>query len=201
MYRRCILFVKWCLASRCTWSLTHNTKCWRNWTRGHGFAWPRAFNNFVVTHWMHRLLSKLVRCWFIDGSSKSVRIIVISITLLLEIKFLEVVVLMLQVLVVFSSITFLFSVIWVFWERFYSFIDYCWISIRKFWCIYFNIVRRRTWDGSIFLLIWTILFIKWESSLSSMKKNLIIIMTISVDYLTTILAFSIWDLHRILSWI
>ena len=170
MYRRCILFVKWCLASRCIiWSLTYDTKCWGYRTGGHRFAWPWAFDNFVVAHWIHRLCSKLVRCRFINGSSLSMHIVVISFALLLEIKFLEIVVLIFQVLVILTTITLFFSIVWIFWKRFYCLIDNCGISVRKFWCIDLDIVWTWAFTLSITFMLRTVISFSWLSSLSSME--------------------------------
>ena len=170
VYRRWILFVEWCLTSRCIiWSLTYDAKSWGYWTSGHRFAWPWAFDNFVITHWIHRLCSKLVRCRFINGSFMPMHIIVFFSTLLLEVKFFEIVVLILQVLVILSTITLFFVVVWVFWERFYCFIDNCGICVRKFWCIYFDIVWTWAITFSIIFMLRTVASFGWLSSLSSME--------------------------------
>ena len=151
----------------------------------------------MITHRMWGLCCKLIRCRFINSFFMT------EIINKFDFSFIHTILIFwkVQYFILLLIIAIVIFIIRVLRQGLYGFIYNCRISIRKFWCIYFNIVRRRTWGGSIFLLIWTILFIKWESSLSSMKKNLIIIMTISVDYLTTILAFSIWNLHRILFWI
>ena len=197
MYRRCILFIKWCLTSRCiVWSFTYDAKCWGYRTSGHRFAWPWTFDNFVVAHWIHRLCSKLVRCRFINGSSMSMNIIVISFALLLEIKLLEIVVLIFQVLVIFSTITLFLSIVWIFWERFYCLIDNCWISVRKFWCINLDIVRTWAFTFSITFMFRTVISFSWLSSLSPMEENLLVLKTVGVKNLTRwILAFILYGSH------
>ena len=184
MNRGCILFFKWCLTSRCIiWFLTHNTKCRGYRTSGHRFAWPWAFDNFVVAHWVHRLCSKLIRRRFINGSFKSIHVIVLSVALLLEIEFLKIVVLVVQVLVILSTVTFFLSIIWVFWERFYCLIDNCGISVRKFWCIYLDVVWTWTFTLSIIIMLRTVISFGWLS-LSSMEENLLVIKTVGVNNLT-----------------
>jgi hypothetical protein len=183
MYRRCILLVKWCLTSRCIiWSLTHDAKCWGYWTTGYRFAWPWAFDNFVVTDWIHRLCSKLVRCRFINGSFMPMYIFVLFSALLLEVKFYEIVVLIFQVLVILSTITLFFIVVWVFWERFYCLIDNCGISVRKFWCIYFDIVWTWAFTSSVIFMLRAVASFGWLSSLSSMEENFIVLKTVGVNY-------------------